>query len=170
MDLNIKRSAAINSTRMELMNIRNDFMVRLVKETLERLANEVSQPENLKYQSVMRDLIVQGCVKLLEPVVLLKVRAVDVDMVRGLLPAAKAEYEDLMAREAEPGKYKTDFEVIETEFIEPDSEGGKCGGVVLMNKEKTITCSNTLDNRMHLCYEESLPTIRKHLFPETKKA
>lgn len=49
MDLNIKRSAAINSTRMDLMNIRNDFMVNLVKETLERLANEVSKPDNPKY-------------------------------------------------------------------------------------------------------------------------
>lgn len=117
----------------------------------------------------MRDLIVQGCIKLLESVVLLKVRQVDLEMVKGLLPAAKEEYDTLMQTETESDKYKVEFIVVETEFIEADSESGKCGGVILLNKEKTITCFNTLDNRMHLCYEESLPTIRKHLFPEVKK-
>lgn len=38
------------------------------------------------------------------------------------------------------------------------------GGVVLSAQEGRIVCSNTLDQRLQLAYEQLLPEIRKTLF------
>ena len=38
------------------------------------------------------------------------------------------------------------------------------GGVVLTNKEGTIVCSNTLDDRLKIAYAQNLPDIRAALF------
>ena len=46
-------------------------------------------------------------------------------------------------------------------------EGGECGGVVLYNMNKRIVCTNTLQSRLDLCFEELLPQIRSLLFPPT---
>ena len=38
------------------------------------------------------------------------------------------------------------------------------GGVVLTSADGKIVCSNTLDDRLAIAYEASLPEIRKRLF------
>lgn len=38
------------------------------------------------------------------------------------------------------------------------------GGVVLTNKDGTIVCSNTLDDRLKIAYAQNLPDIRAALF------
>lgn len=164
-EINIKRSNLINQTRMELMNVRNEFMKQLVKEALEKLENEIALPDNKRYQTVCKDLIIQGCIKFLEPVVLVKCREQDVDFIREIIPDAQSQYNELMANEVGSDKYETEIQVVEGEFIEPESEAGKCGGVIVMSKDRKIVCSNSLDNRLHLCYEESLPSLRTNLFP-----
>jgi len=73
-EINIKRSNLINQTRMDLMNVRNEFMKQLVKEALEKLENEIAVPDNKRYQTVCKDLIIQGCIKFLEPIVLVQCR------------------------------------------------------------------------------------------------
>lgn len=113
----------------------------------------------------MKDLIIQGCIKLLEPVVLLKIRWADLEFVKGLIPQVEKEFKALMAKETGTDKYTTVIRVLEDNFIEADSSSGLCGGVILMNENKTITCFNTLDSRLQLTYDESLPHLRKILFP-----
>ena len=38
------------------------------------------------------------------------------------------------------------------------------GGVVLTNRDGTIVCSNTLDDRLKIAYAQNLPEIRAALF------
>ena len=71
-DMNIKRSTQINKSRMKKMNVRDDLMKDLVKVSLERIAEELAKPSNPEYRKVLKMLIVQGMIKLLEPKVLLK--------------------------------------------------------------------------------------------------
>ena len=70
-----------------------------------------------------------------------------------------------MAKETGTDKYATKIQVLETDFIDPETPAGKCGGVILMNDDMKITCFNTLDGRLTLTYDESLPHLRKILFP-----
>ena len=70
-----------------------------------------------------------------------------------------------MLKETGTDKYQTQIKVIEDDFIESESSSGKCGGIILMNENKTIMCFNTLDSRLQLTYDESLPHLRNILFP-----
>ncbi len=144
---------------------RDVYMKQLIEETLKKIETEVALPGNDRYQAVVKDLIMQGLIKLLEPKVLLKVRECDKDFIEGLTDSIASEYEEHMQKET-GREYKVEFEVLQDSFIDPTTSAGKCGGVILMNAEKTITCENTLNNRLHLCYGESLPTIRQQLFPQ----
>ena len=42
------------------------------------------------------------------------------------------------------------------------------GGFLMTDGSGLIICKNTLDVRMDLCYQESLPDIRRKLFPLVK--
>jgi len=87
------------------------------------------------------------------------------DFIREIVPEAQSQYNELIANEVGSDKYETEIQIDESEFIDPESEAGKCGGVIVMSQNKKIICSNSLDNRLHLCYEESLPNLRQNLFP-----
>lgn len=43
------------------------------------------------------------------------------------------------------------------------------GGVVLTCLSGKIVCANTLENRLGLAFQESLPDIREGLFPDLEK-
>lgn len=164
-DLNIKRSSIINKTRMDLMNVRNGLMESLVQDTLKKIESEVALPDNEQYHQVCKQLIIQGCIKLLEPKVLVKCREKDLSFMKDIAQEAQDDYNKLMQEQTKTDNYTTEVVVLEDSFIDADSIDGKCGGVIMMNEEQTIVCSNTLENRLHLCYEESLPTLRHDLFP-----
>ena len=150
---------------METMNFRHELMKKLVDEALERLQTEIAQPDNPRYVQVIKDLIVQGCIKFMEDKVQVKVREADLDMVQGMLEDCQTAYSDVM-REQTGEEYSIEIELVEGDYIDPNSMAGKCGGIIMMNGK--ITCENTLDNRLHLCYEESLPLILNNLFPNRK--
>ena len=57
--------------------------------------------------------------------------------------------------------YKVELE-MDTKHL---GEEGKAGGLILMSSDKRIVCNNTLESRLHQCFEELLPLIRKELFP-----
>ena len=43
------------------------------------------------------------------------------------------------------------------------------GGFISHARKGRIVCSNTLDDRLQLCYQEAIPDIRRLLFPSFKK-
>ena len=48
-----------------------------------------------------------------------------------------------------------------------DTEGAEScmGGIVLHARKGRIVCSNTIDERLQLVYQEAIPEIRRMLFP-----
>ena len=48
----------INKGRMELMNLRNEFMKKILNETIQRIASDIAQPSNPRYKKVLKDLII----------------------------------------------------------------------------------------------------------------
>ena len=50
------------------------------------------------------------------------------------------------------------------EFEEKEGPESCMGGVVMHTKKARIVCSNTLDSRLALVYQEAIPDIRANLF------
>jgi vacuolar-type H+-ATPase subunit E/Vma4 len=69
-------------------------------------------------------------------------------------------------REAE---FNSKLTIIPDIFL-TERENGMCGGVILLAENRKIVVANTLEDRLALCFEKELPTVRKMLFnwPEPK--
>lgn len=68
-----------------------------------------------------------------------------------------------------PCHVKIDDSKYLPEYDENDTSESCMGGILLHTRKGKIVCSNTLDERLHLCYQEATPDIRKFLFPSFDK-
>jgi len=122
------------------------------------------------YTKLIRDLIIQGLIKLHEPKVQIIVRKQDLALVESILSSAVEEYKKRSDRTA-------DVTVSKETFLPPGpesttDEANVCsGGIVLSSNEGKIICANTLDARLSMAFEQKLPEIRTLLFgaSETRK-
>jgi V-type H+-transporting ATPase subunit E len=59
------------------------------------------------------------------------------------------------------------LEIGNHEVVSKSDDIRKCfGGILLVNRDQNIVVKNTLDVRVDLCYQDSLPDLREILFPE----
>ena len=107
----------------------------------------------------------------MEAEVHVRCRKSDYPLVKTVIDAASNDYKSLMKREV---KYFNEREVPLNLILDDDrfipeydiKEGpDSCmGGVLLHAKKGRILCSNTLDSRLQLVYQEATPEIRANLF------
>jgi vacuolar-type H+-ATPase subunit E/Vma4 len=115
----------------------------------------------------------------MEGQVIVQCRLSDQALVEEVLEEAGDMYRDLMLSQVKKlkGKTKENFPLVTTldkknwlPEYNPEEEStktGSCvGGVRLHARKGRIVCSNTLDDRLELCYQEAIPQIRVLLFPE----
>ncbi len=140
------------------MTTKNDMVVKAISETLVKIKN-FAQPNNKRYQQLVKDLIVEGMVKLLEPVCLVRVRTNDVDFVKGILKDCESEFGKLMKKET-GNEFKCVLLMDETEHL--NHEGG---GVNLLSKDKKLMVINDLESRLNLAKEQYLPVVKTLLYP-----
>ena len=95
----------------------------------------------------------------METQVTIQCRKSDLEVVKSIIAPAVAEYQEIMAREVSAlGGKKPPCEVLiddKKSLAEYDSREGveSCsGGIVLHCRKGRIVCSNTLDERLQLCY------------------
>jgi vacuolar-type H+-ATPase subunit E/Vma4 len=116
-------------------------------------------------------------IRLIEADVTLRCRKSDVAHVEAIIEPAIAEYKKLMigqvkalqGREDIPCKVKVDKEHFLPEWNEADQLNSCLGGFVMYCKKNRITCSQTLDDRIAMTYQQAIPEIRTALFPSLIK-
>jgi len=157
----IQRSTAINKARLDKVTERSEHLDKTVQEVraeLEKTTKSVSQ-----YRALLLKLVVQGCLKLLEPEVAVQCRSVDKTVVESLLPEAERIYASTVQKEAKVARaVKLSLHPVAL----PNTATNPClGGVVLSCNDGFISVDNTLDTRLNLVVELDKPTIRNSLFP-----
>jgi vacuolar-type H+-ATPase subunit E/Vma4 len=112
----------------------------------------------------------------MEPEVNVRCRQSDHAVVKSVVDAAVDDYKKLMKKEVKifkdrdvPCKVNLDEGKYLPEFDENEGAESCMGGIVLHTRKARIVCSNTLDDRLQLVYQESIPEVRKLLFPSFKK-
>ncbi|KAG6974132.1 hypothetical protein JG688_00003223 [Phytophthora aleatoria] len=157
----IARSAEIGASRRQKMIARDELLKTLIVEGQAQLKNYTTADE--KNKALLRDLIVQGLIKLFETEVVVAVRAKDVRLAEMVLKEATDKYVATMKKEAnlDVSKVKVTLNKVADGML---SEA-KAGGVVLYAKQGKIVCDNTLDTRLDTIYYDLKPTVRKMLFP-----
>lgn len=112
----------------------------------------------------------------MEAEVNIRCRKSDYDLVKSVVDSATEEYKKLMKKEVKafkdrdvPIKVVLDQGKHLPEYDENEGAESCMGGLVLHCKKGRIVCSNTLDDRLQLVYQESIPEVRRILFPSFKK-
>lgn len=163
----IERSAAINSARMEAMKVRNDLIMGLLEDAKFAINDRFIQ-NKAAYRTLLKELIIQGLIKLLDSKVVIRCRQMDLSLVKQVLPEACSAYMELMQRETNRS-YEVEVSVEETEFLPAPPQHGSyepscSGGVMLTSHEGKIRCINTLDERLRLVFAEGIPALRQLAF------
>ena len=111
----------------------------------------------------------------MEPEVTVRCRKSDEALVTSVFEQAMEEYRTIMKKEVKffhnkdvPIKILIDHAKYLPEYDENESVESCMGGVVLHCRKGRIVCSNTLDERLALCYQEAIPDVRRLLFPSFK--
>eukprot|EP01018_Ginkgo_biloba_P016024 Gb_10139 [translate_table: standard] len=157
----IEYSMQLNASRIKVLQAQDD-LVGSMKESAGKELLAISEDHHT-YKRLLKDLIVQGLLRLKEPAVLLRCRQSDWWLVESVLEEVKEEY----ARKA--NVHAPQIILDEQIYLPPapksDGIGLSCaGGVVLASKDGRIVCENTLDGRLDVVFRQKLPEIRKWLF------
>ena len=107
-NMKIKRSAELNTARIDKMRKTNELVESLQLEAKKKMAENLKQNPK-SYQDLLKNLLVQGLIKLIEPKVILKVRKSDLKTVQNIINDAVKIYKDLMIKQVKALKGKTDI-------------------------------------------------------------
>jgi hypothetical protein len=128
------------------MNCRNDCLEKLKMETKVRLI-QVMKSNPALYKETLKNLIIQGMIKLLEENVELLCRNKDeVAIVKELIPECEKAYSVLMNEKTERD-YATKLSLITDKFMN-EAQGSEVGGIVLLAHERRIVVANSLQDRI----------------------
>ncbi|QRW21066.1 V-type H+-transporting ATPase subunit E [Rhizoctonia solani] len=145
----IAQSTQTNKSRLKLLHAREQHLSELFTNARNQLL-ELSKDEQ-KYEDLLKSIIVQGLLSLLEPSATVSARPKDVGLVEKAVQAAQAEYKEISGRDVE----------VKVEDTLPENSAG---GVRLVSGNRRITIDNTLDERLRLLEDRMLPEIRTDLF------
>jgi len=160
----IAASNELNQSRIKVLKSRDDAIQKILIDAQRRLS-QVGKPGE-EYQTLLKNLIIQGLLRLNEPKIVVVGRKQDVDLLKGVLDGAAQGYAALGGR-------KVELSVDEKNFLPPGpTEGYKgpvcSGGVILSALDGKIICKNTLDARLGLAFEQRLPEVRVKLYGRSK--
>ncbi|GLJ26182.1 hypothetical protein SUGI_0502220 [Cryptomeria japonica] len=157
----IEYSMQLNASRLKVLQAQDDLVAAMRESAAQELL--AVSDDHHKYKHLLKDLIVQGLLRLKEPALILRCREADHRPVQSILEEAREEY-------ANKAKLHTPQIFVDEETYLPpapdaDTVGHSCaGGVVLASKDGKIVCENTLDARLNVVFGQKLPEIRKLLF------
>ncbi|OQR90952.1 V-type proton ATPase subunit E, partial [Thraustotheca clavata] len=158
----IARSAEIGASRRKKMIAREELLQALIKDGKARCS--VLSQDDAAYSDMLRDLTVQGLIKLHETDVTIIARSQDIPLIESLIPSIIANYHAIMLAEAGVHLNSTKLTVCQDDkFLLPSHSAG---GVKLAARSGKIVCDNTLETRLMTVNYDQKPVVRKMLFPE----
>lgn len=160
--MKIAQSQKMNKLRLEKLKVKIDCVNSVFEEARNQLVTKIkNDPE--EYRKVLKDLIIQGFIKLLEENVNIICKKEDYNIVCGLVDQAKNEFMDKIKKEAKKGTKINLNVTVDSKYYLPET---LIGGVFLTSLKSKIRVDNTLDKRLELLKQSATPEIRKILFSQ----
>ncbi|KAJ8245379.1 hypothetical protein GJAV_G00270120 [Gymnothorax javanicus] len=147
----IQMSNLMNQARLKVLKARDDMISDLLNEARQRLASIAEDHD--RYQTLLDGLVLQGLYQLLEPKVTIRCRQQDVELVQVAVQRNIPIYREAV-------KSNVSVHIDERNFLPSDISGG----VEIYNADGRIKVSNTLESRLDLIAQQTMPEIRVALF------
>jgi V-type H+-transporting ATPase subunit E len=161
----IERSARVGASRLKKMQAKQEAIEK-VKDEARQVLEKKLQDQNT-YKDFLKKMIMQGLIRLMEKEVSIRCRPQDTTLVESILEDAAREFSEHIRKET-----NFDFQVklkLDT-YSQLKESQSKLGGIILTAQYGTILCHNTIDARLDLAFQDSLPDLRRILFPEAEQA
>jgi len=147
----IQSSNMLNQGRLKCLKAREDHVKNVLDEAKANLSRISGDPN--RYPSILKGLIMQALLQMLEKEVMLRCRQADVELVEQLLPSCQDELTKMWGG-------KTRVIIDKDHYLVPDS----AGGVEVLTVGGKIRVSSTLESRLDLIAGQMIPEIRSTLF------
>ncbi|ODQ64565.1 vacuolar ATP synthase subunit E [Nadsonia fulvescens var. elongata DSM 6958] len=151
----ITKSTIANKMRLKVLGARQDVLDEIFEEAAKKL-QEISK-DTANYKKVLQGLVEEGAFSLMEKVLFVKAREQDLELAKEAAVDAAKSFE-------EKAKFPVEIHVFDDEFLPTESSGG----VIVLNGTGKIEVNNTLEERLKLASDESLPAIRTAVFGPSK--
>ena len=162
--MKIAQSQKMNKLRLEKLKVKIDCVNSVFEEAKNKLIATIKDDKDT-YKKVLKDLMIQGFIKLLDNDVNIICKKEDVEVVESLVESAKNEFNDKIKNEAKKN-FKINLKVtVDKKYFLPET---LIGGVFLTSLKSKIRVDNTLDKRLELLRQSATPEIRKILFEQQK--
>jgi len=148
----IQSSNMLNNARLKVLKARDDHVAHVLedaKKQLTKIAHDRS-----KYPAIIEKLIAQGLCQLIEPTVTIRCREEDKAIVEGAVQPALSSVKDMI------GGLHVDIKVDSETFLSPKS----AGGIEMYAHKGKIKVDNTLEARLQMIAENTMPQMRTALF------
>ena len=154
----------------------NEYVEELKNQTKAQLREKMKK-DSKAYKQLLEDLLVQGLIKMMEGNLFIRCRQADVKLIQEVQPAAIKKYRELMVGEVKrfqgmnPNEIPCNIVIDKTylDSVEDNEANGVIGGFKMYAKKGKIVCSQTIDDRIDLCFQAAIPAIRHMLFPSMRK-
>ncbi|XP_046671524.1 V-type proton ATPase subunit E-like [Homalodisca vitripennis] len=142
-----------NRARLRELACREAHISRIEAEVQDRLLKKNEDPE--LYRNILLEMLIQGLFRMLERVVLVRVREQDLTIIEELLEPAKDRYKEKVGR-------RVKIVVDSSRYLAPSC----LGGVELATPNRKVRVINTFLSRLQLIVKQLVPAIRRHLFEQ----
>lgn len=147
----IQSSNMLNNARLKVLKARDDHVGHVLDDAKKQLTTIAH--DRSKYPAIIEKLIAQGLCQLIEPTVTIRCRQEDKAIVEGALQPALSSVRDKI-------KTNVEMKIDSDNFLSP-----KCAGGIEMYAHKgKIKVDNTLEARLLMIAENTMPQIRTALF------
>ena len=171
-DMKIKKSKAQNKSRIDRMKRTNELVESLQAEAGRQMHQNLERDE-AAHRELLKNLLIQGLIKLIEPKITLRCRQRDSDLLNSVIDEAVQEYKSAMLSQVVALEGKDDIPCVVTvddkhflpDYNESDPTNSCLGGFVMFAKKNRIVCSQKLDDRLAMTFQLSIPEMRASLFP-----
>lgn len=151
MSQQITRSTMANKSRLKILAAKQEILDGIFESAEKRLV-EISKDEE-KYQSVLKNLLLEGLYALNENKVGVRAREADYELVKKAAALATEVYNQNVGKNVE-------IVINETNPLSAES----AGGLIIVGGGGKIDINNTFEERLKLLQTNALPSIRTTLF------
>ena len=119
--MKIAQSQKMNKLRLEKLKTKIDCVNTVFEEAKNHLAKKIkNNPE--EYKKILKDLLIQGFIRLLDDKINVLCKKEDFDLVKSLLDDAKNEFLEKLKKEAKKSVQINDFQVtLDEKFFLPET-------------------------------------------------
>lgn len=146
--MKIEKSKEQNERRIEKMRKVNDYIDQLTAATRTQVRENFAGDED-SYKQLLKDLLLQGLIKLMESTVVIRCREQDVPLIEAVMDDAVSEYKQMivdqvkMFKDKSPDDIPCNLSIDTSHYLTSidDDEAGSLGGFKLLAKRGKIVLS-----------------------------